>query len=303
MIGKLALLGIVLLVHAQDAELEEFLEKDIKIYFSSAPTFNLGLDEEKGVVVSHPKYINPSKFKFITRARLVRSGSKFVLVFGENNICKDGNSAVKCRDERLWDLDRKPFGYTISTDGKCISKGDYDSVDMKPCVNTDDQILHFKTANMDGCGSLGALLAGAGGSAKPGTTNVNILPPGSYVASAAPMSAEDLAKKNIVIADGVQLKEDPCVECERDADRPRHPYGVRMTLPGPGVVVKQVDCEESSSSSSSSGHSAPVLAPAPAPAPAPAQPRVQKPRQRHRRHSKHRRQGRHKHAWNLSKWE
>lgn len=160
-----------------DTELDEFVEKDIKVFFASFPTFNLGLDDENGMLVSRSKYVNPSKWRFITRARLVRSGNGYVLIFGESNVCKDGNSAVRCNDERPWSVDRKPFGYTISTDGKCITKGPEALVELKPCVNTDDQVLDFKSADLGGCGSLESLVNGR----KAGVTNVNILPPGAHI--------------------------------------------------------------------------------------------------------------------------
>ncbi|CAD25642.1 hypothetical protein [Encephalitozoon cuniculi GB-M1] len=175
-------LGLILMfasafVSAKDRELEEFVEKDIKVFFSSYPAQVLGMEEDQGVLVSHSKYVNPSKYKFVTRARLVKSGERYVVIFGENNICKEGNSVVKCKEERPWDIDRKEFGYTISTDNKCITKGPDESIEMKPCVNTDDQIFGFKLADLGGCGSVESLL----GSEKPKstTTNVNIFQPES----------------------------------------------------------------------------------------------------------------------------
>lgn len=190
---------MLMLIHAKDTELEDFVEKDIKIFFSSFPTFILGLDENNGILTSHTRYINPNKYKFVTRSRLVKSGNKYSISFGDSNICKDGNSVTRCKEERGWEFDRKPFGYTISTDGKCITKGYDDAVEMKPCVNTDDQIFGFKLADLDGCGSLESLL-GNKGSSKAGTTNVNILPPGDYLTSAIGIATKKpIVEKSILV--------------------------------------------------------------------------------------------------------
>lgn len=179
MSGILGLVLVLSLVGTKDTDLDDFVEKDIRVFFSSFPTFTLGLDEGSGVLVAHSKYINPSKHRFITKARLVKSGNKHVMIFGEDNVCKDGNSVIKCKDERPWELDRKPFGYTISMDGKCITKGPDATIELKTCVNTDDQVVDFKPADLGGCGGLESLL-GVGDNMKAGTTNVNILPPGHY---------------------------------------------------------------------------------------------------------------------------
>ncbi|ADM11868.1 uncharacterized protein Eint_071050 [Encephalitozoon intestinalis ATCC 50506] len=193
----LILMFMSIFVSARDRELEEFVEKDIKVFFSSYPTQILGLEEENGLLVSHSKYVNPSKYKFVTRARLVKSGEKYVVIFGENNICKDGNSVVKCKEERPWDIDRKEFGYTISTDNKCITKGPEESIQMKICVNTDDQIFSFKLADLGGCGDIGSLLRNEG--RKNMTTNVNIFHPESECPSSIRIKTKGDVNKNIIL--------------------------------------------------------------------------------------------------------
>lgn len=193
----LILTFMTLFVCARDTELEEFVEKDIKIFFSSYPTYVLGLEEGNGVLVSHSKYVNPSKYKFITRARLVKSGERHVVIFGENNICKDGNSAVKCKEERPWDIDRKEFGYTISTDGMCLTKGPNESIEMKRCVNTDDQVFGFKLADLGGCGSVESLVGGR--RPKGATTNVNIFQPDSEHLSAIRIAEKGDVKESIIV--------------------------------------------------------------------------------------------------------
>ncbi|KAG5859197.1 hypothetical protein KMI_08g13340 [Encephalitozoon hellem] len=240
-------LGLILMfmstfVGAKDRELEEFVERDIKVFFSSYPAQVLGLEEESGILVSHSKYVNPSKYKFITRARLVKSGDKYIMIFGENNVCKDGNSVIKCKEERPWDIDRKEFGYTISSGNKCITKGPDETIEMKACVNTEDQIFNFKLADIGGCGSLESLAGN--GSPKNTTTNVNIFHPDHEHLPSIKIKSRGNVSKNIILpTNGIESR-DECSSYEEDmgghvveeVDRPLY----EDVVPERRVVVKRL---------------------------------------------------------------
>lgn len=242
MYPSLILMFMSIFVSAKDRELEEFIEKDIKVFFSSYPAQVLGMEENNGVLVSHSKYVNPSKYKFITRARLVRSGDKYVVIFGENNICKDGNSVMKCKEERPWDIDRKEFGYTISTGNKCITKGPDETIEMKTCVNTDDQIFNFKLADISGCGSIDSLVGS--GSPKNTTTNVNIFQPESEYLPSIKIKTKGNVKKRIILPTRELESRDACSSHEEDIhshvieeiDHPLYEEGV----PKRRVIVRRL---------------------------------------------------------------
>jgi hypothetical protein len=167
------LLIVMALAAAKDSELDDFIGRDVKIYFTSFPEYYLGMDEESRTIMARNKHADLVKHKFITRAKLYRAGSRYSIMIGDSFMCKNGNSVVTCRDQRQWDISRKPFGYTMSTEGKCITKDADEAVKMSTCVNTEDQLFDFKPADADACGDLEDIVAN-GGSNPEHITNVNI---------------------------------------------------------------------------------------------------------------------------------
>lgn len=140
---------LLLLARSEDKELDEFINTDIKIYFSGYPTTFLGRDKDEPNLIAHSKFITFEKFKFDPKARIIKENKNYEIYFSGAKMCKVGNLVSKCSSMGGWDIDRKYFGYTISKDGMCITKDIDDTVKMKKCVDTDDQIFSFKRVSED----------------------------------------------------------------------------------------------------------------------------------------------------------
>lgn len=137
------------MVRLEDNELEEFLNTDIKIYFSGYPTTFLGRDKDEPNLIAHNKFIRFEKFKFDPKARIIKENNNYEIYFSGAKMCKVGNLVSKCSSTGGWEIDRKYFGYTLSKDGMCITKDIDDTVKMKKCVDTDDQMFSFKRVSED----------------------------------------------------------------------------------------------------------------------------------------------------------
>lgn len=143
------ILIFLLSIFCEDKELNEFINKDIKIFFAGYPTTFLGRDNDGSELVAHNKYVTFEKLKFNPKARIIKDGKNFEIYFSGARICKSGNRILKCSSLNSWSIDRKYFGYSISKDGLCITKDIDDTVKMKNCVDTDDQIFSFKLVTPD----------------------------------------------------------------------------------------------------------------------------------------------------------
>ncbi|KAK6090276.1 hypothetical protein P3W45_000824 [Vairimorpha bombi] len=140
---------LILIARSEDKELEEFINTDVKIYFSGYPTTFLGRDNDEPNLIAHNKFIRFEKFKFNPKARIIKENKNYEIYFSGAKMCKVGNLVSKCSGAGGWEIDRKYFGYTLSKDGMCITKDIDDTVKMKKCVDTDDQIFSFKRVSDD----------------------------------------------------------------------------------------------------------------------------------------------------------
>lgn len=140
---------ILLSIFCEDVELTDFLNKDIKIFFAGYPTTFLGRDNDGSELIAHNKYVNFEKLNFNPKARIIKEGRTFEIFFSGARMCKNGNIIARCSTSGNWTIDRKYFGYSISKDGQCVTKDIDNTVKMKKCVDTDDQIFAFKHVTPD----------------------------------------------------------------------------------------------------------------------------------------------------------
>ncbi|WUR04456.1 polar tube protein 4 (PTP4) [Vairimorpha necatrix] len=130
-------------------ELDEFINKDIKIYFAGYPTTFLGILEDKSELFAENKYLSFEKIKFNPKCRIIKRGSYYELLFSNKKMCKTGNRIAQCSTPENWEITRKNFGYTISKNDYCITKDIDDTLKMQKCVDTDDQLFSFKPVAAD----------------------------------------------------------------------------------------------------------------------------------------------------------
>lgn len=134
------------------ADLDSFINKDIRIFFSSANHVFIGMNKENSEVITKSKYYNLKNFS--TVSRIVPDGNDFRLKIGPAFVCVDENQIKKCGKNMIWKINEKPFGYTISQASKCITLSNRATLKMMPCTESKDQILDFKLKSEDqDCGT------------------------------------------------------------------------------------------------------------------------------------------------------
>ncbi|EPR79627.1 hypothetical protein SLOPH_706 [Spraguea lophii 42_110] len=129
-------------------ELNYFVGKDINIFFSAYPHFRLAMRREntdQQFVVSS-KHLDNGVFFLDPNAWINKNDEGYEITVGNIKMCSRDNEVVVCNrsGNSVWNINRKGFGYTISQNGKCLSKLEGTALRMQPCTETNDQLMDFK---------------------------------------------------------------------------------------------------------------------------------------------------------------
>lgn len=142
------LVYLVYLVNgAGDDELDDFINKPVKIYFAGYGSTFLGLNTKTHNLVARNKYTDFVKHNFDPISKIIKDGNQYELYFSGSRVCESGSIISQCDKSGAWKITRVNFGYTIGKGSKCITKDREDTVRMKRCSETDDQIYNFKTVS------------------------------------------------------------------------------------------------------------------------------------------------------------
>lgn len=141
------ILFLVYFIYGEDNELDDFINKPIKIYFAGYGSTFLGLNTKTKNLVGRNKYTDFSKHNFNPVSKIIKDGSQYEIYFAGSRICESGSIISQCEKNGAWKLNRVNFGYTIGKGSNCITKDRDDTVKMKRCTETDDQIFAFKTVS------------------------------------------------------------------------------------------------------------------------------------------------------------
>lgn len=145
----IALIMYILTITGSD--LDDFIEKDIRIFFSHSNHIFLGLDVDSSKVVPRSKY--SSLKSFVSAAQIIPNEEKHRIQFDSHPICADKSEVIKCSISTNWIIKKSLFGFTISDGSKCIPIVENDAVKMMPCLELNDQIVDFKlTSDDQNCG-------------------------------------------------------------------------------------------------------------------------------------------------------
>lgn len=130
-------------------ELDYFLEQDIHILFSAYNHMQLAEKVETGSIVGVDRYLDAKEFRYDDRSMITKNGSGYEIRVGGAKLCKNNNmEVVKCGDGTgVWNIERKTFGFNISMGGSCMTEVDKDSLKLRKCTDTDDQLFTFKIAS------------------------------------------------------------------------------------------------------------------------------------------------------------
>lgn len=138
------------------ADLDKFIDKEIRVFFASANHVFLGLDMKTSRLTARSKYYDLDGFS--TVARLIPDSSYFRLRFRSNPVCVEGDEIRKCDVGTNWTVHSEVFGYTISDGSKCLTLAERSVVKMMPCTESEDQVVDFKLKSEDQeCGQDGHL--------------------------------------------------------------------------------------------------------------------------------------------------
>lgn len=124
-----------------------FLDKDIRIFVSTANHIFLAKNTESNRIVPKSKFGNLDNIYSIFK--IAKDGNEFRLFSGEDRICSSGGTITKCRIPKAWTITNVTLGYTFSEGNKCLTVSSYDTLGMTTCTNSDDQIFDFKGADDD----------------------------------------------------------------------------------------------------------------------------------------------------------
>ncbi|KAF9764492.1 hypothetical protein NGRA_0524 [Nosema granulosis] len=138
---------VLYLILGDENELEDFINKPIKIYFAGYGSTFLGLNTKTHNIVARNKYTDFTKHNFEPISKIMKDGSQYEIYYSGRRICKSGSVISQCDANGAWDITRVNFGYTIGKNSSCITKDRDDTVRMKKCTETDDQIFNFKTVS------------------------------------------------------------------------------------------------------------------------------------------------------------
>nr|WGJ64366.1 ricin B lectin-like protein [Nosema bombycis] len=141
------LIWYILFIRAEEDELEDFINTPIKIFFAAYGSTFLGIDTKTRNLVARNKYIDFGKHNFDPVGKLVKNGDTYEIYYGGSRVCKTGSIISQCESDGGWKLSRANFGYTISKNSSCITKDKVDTVKMKKCTETEDQIFMFKSVS------------------------------------------------------------------------------------------------------------------------------------------------------------
>ncbi|KAL0265829.1 UNVERIFIED_CONTAM: hypothetical protein PYX00_011547 [Menopon gallinae] len=147
-------------------EITYFLDKEIHILFSAYMHMQLAEKTESGEIGGVNRLVDAKEFKYDDRVVITKNGSGYEIKIGSSKICRNRTDVVKCQDgNTVWNIERKTFGFNIAQDGLCITQIDKDTLKLRRCTGSDDQLFTFKiSGGRDRCED--SLLAEDGGAEK-----------------------------------------------------------------------------------------------------------------------------------------
>lgn len=141
----LALFAVLFVCAALD--IDNFVDKDVRIFFSNANHVFLGLDRDNSRLTARSKYYDLRGFSSVMR--IVRDGSNYRMRAGRDPVCSTAEYISKCDRGSSWLIKERPLGYVLSDGSHCITLASRGAVKMLPCTDTDDQLFDFKLKSDD----------------------------------------------------------------------------------------------------------------------------------------------------------
>lgn len=129
------------------SDLDYFIDKEIRIFLSSANHIFLGFKKGDEGPSVRSKFSNLKEF--LTLARIYKDGDSFRIKLGSEYICADSDKVVKCGQNKKWKIVEKPFGYLISQGSKCLTLVSKQYFSMIACTGSREQIFDFRYADED----------------------------------------------------------------------------------------------------------------------------------------------------------
>ncbi len=133
------------------ANINDFLEKEIKIFSINANHIFIGLSNSE-ILVAKSKYEYAKNFE--SNAWIYFDEDNFRIQFDKNPICYNRTQIVKCLDSSRWKINKKIFGYTIGDGINCMTINNNTEVEMKICTQSNNQLFDFKLSSDNENGNL-----------------------------------------------------------------------------------------------------------------------------------------------------
>lgn len=139
---------LIAFIFCNNKDLSYFLDKDIRIFVSTANHIFLAKDTRNDIVLPKSKFSNIDNV--FSEFKIMRDGSEYRLFSGDHRICAISSKIIsKCEKPKTWKISPATLGYTLVMDGKCLTINSYEKAGMSACTNSDDQIFDFKLADED----------------------------------------------------------------------------------------------------------------------------------------------------------
>ena len=125
-----------------------FAEKDVRLFFAHANHVFLGYDRINGGFSARSALGDLNGF--VSNFKLLPSGNGFLVKAAEEYVCTRSTELHTCNSGQEFNVLPGLFGYTLATDGRCITATVNGEVKMEQCTGSEDQLLDLRL-KPDGC--------------------------------------------------------------------------------------------------------------------------------------------------------
>ncbi|KAM0680438.1 hypothetical protein GINT2_001498 [Glugoides intestinalis] len=127
------------------SELENFLDTDVRVFFSSANHVQLVKNIENGAFSYRSKFSDAGNKKYKSKFKVSKNGMKYSIRLDGEYLCNIEKKELKASlTQCLWKIIPKKLGFIIEKDDECITAAADSTLKLDKCTSTEDQLFDFE---------------------------------------------------------------------------------------------------------------------------------------------------------------